>query len=945
VLLELAVGGLSKALIERLESDGVGRVIDKRRDATALTTALRAAALATDREHPGVFSRYDVNAGFFEHEGADEIAKILLPGVGPDPRNLAWACACSLGGHAGAALSNPLVVPFATFLGSLTAELGHHDAFRVRLAEVAATRTARATTADERDFVAWLVDRFSHVETAGIGTAKHVQLELADVFVAPRAVRERSPGLKWTTRAERHLAGLAERLRSGEISPEDYEAELDRLGAQSEVASEPAPAPVLEVLRDTDQVVVLGDPGTGKTTLLQYLTLRHALALRDGGPSVASTELGRARLPVYVRAGDFARHRDRDKGLGAYLATFMRERLECPLPAAQLQDLIATHLQNGRCLVLIDGLDEGGGAAERAGVVASISSFTIAQLPRGNRIVCTSRISGYAAAPLAATFTGVRLLEMDDPAIERFLHGYVPAIERREAPEKTAALVERDAQRTIRDLLDAFEHSPGVRRLAANPLLLTALLLVHRTMGNLPERRVDAYKAVVDALGHTWRAKQGVPDSELPDERRLTQWLTLLAEWMHAERPQGSATLRDLLRILGPSWAKLQRQPWDESVLDETDPASTEAGSGILDFVNQVEQHCGLLVERAPGRWGFPHLTFEEFYAGRALAFGRVQDRPAKIRQHLHDARYDEPILLALGLVGRDYAEDIEELFQTTLLADNDGAKLLQLEPSPLEDLLGRDFRFALRALADDIPTAPHLADDLLGRAIDEALTATGRAQFHLYRGELLSRIGSLKSVAYGSRLLELLLRRINGQPLTDEATTSRFVELVKNCAPHPEISERLVEIITSSENYSAAVSAAGVLAGQGELAAGVVERLVEIIASSESDSVAVSAAGVLAGQELAAGVVERLVEIIASSESDYVAVSAAGVLAGQGELAAGVVERLVEIIASSENYSEVDGAARVLAGQGELAAGVVERLVDLALAGSSFAYGALWRS
>jgi hypothetical protein len=207
----------------------------------------------------------------------------------------------------------------------------------------------------------------------------------------------------------------------------------------------------------------------------------------------------------------------------------------------------------------------------------------------------------------------------------------------------------------------AFAKSLGVRRLAANPSLLTAVLLVDRTHGNLPERRVDAYKAVTDALGRTWRANQGVPEAELPDERRLTQWLTRLADWMHDCRPEGSAKLGDLLGVLGPLWAKLQRQDWDESALDAADPAGTDVGRGILEFVEQVEQHAGLLVERAPRRWGFPHLTFEEFYAGRALVFeGRTSTRAAQIRQRLHDPRYDEPILLALGLIGRDYPEEIE---------------------------------------------------------------------------------------------------------------------------------------------------------------------------------------------------------------------------------------------------------------------------------------------
>lgn len=140
----------------------------------------------------------------------------------------------------------------------------------------------------------------------------------------------------------------------------------------------------------------------------------------------------------------------------------------------------------------------------------------------------------------------------------------------------------------------------------------------------------------------------------------------------------------------------------------------------IVAFVDEIERDSGLLVERAPQRWGFAHLTFEEFYAGRALAFeGRATTRARTIRERLHDPRYDEPIRLALGLIGRDQPEELDAVFRAAVLADGEDADRLQLEPSALEDLLGRDSRFALHALADEIPLRPQLTDALIGRGIE----------------------------------------------------------------------------------------------------------------------------------------------------------------------------------------------------------------------------------
>ena len=930
-----AAAALAKAVIAKLGTEMAGKVVANRQDHAALERAIDEAWRATAERHGTVLARYDVSTTFLVCEGADEIARIFLAGRGSNARQLAHAHMQSLGGAPTALECDPLVEPFQTFLDALTERLSRHARFRKRLHEVASTRSGRADGLDEREYLEWLVSHLEFLQTAGIGTTHHLQLALRDVFVEPQALREQHAGMKWSTRADEQRALLDERRRVGEIVGEEYEALLDRMGLANADQASPRrePVAVSELIREAHRVVLLGDPGTGKTTLLRYLALRHAQATLDGS-SMVSAELGRSRLPLYIRAGDFARSRHRDAGIRAFIVPFLCEQLECPVELGPLEELVISALRAGRCLVLIDGLDEVTTAQDRASVVASITNFVGAHQPRGNRFVCTSRISGYAAAPLPPEFAAARLLEMDDAAIKQFLGLYVPALERAEAASKSSVIAQRDAARTVEELIVAFAKSPGVRRLAANPLLLTALLLVHRTHGALPVRRVDAYKAVTDALGHTWRVKQGVPEAELPDERRLTLWLTRLADWMHANRPEGSATVRDLLEQWGPLWAKLQREPWDPSVLDAADPAASDAGLEILAFVDQVERHSGLLVERAPRRWGFPHLTFEEFYAGRALAYeGRASDRAAQIRRRLHDARYDEPILLALGLIGREQPEELEAIFEASVLAEGEDAERFGLVPSEDEDLLGRDFRFALRALADDIPATPQLIDLLLKRAVTEALDLTGRARFDAYRRSLLERLGALKMLKAGEQIARLLAQHVIDEPSSDEDNRSRLAEVAGHVRSLPAITEALVEIVLNTENLGTATAAADVLGERAELPDGVIERLIEIIANAgngDTDA-AYSAAEVLGGQgELPGSATERLIEIIANAGNGDSAVSAAEVLGAQGELPGSVIQRLIEIIANTKNVGTAFGVAEVLGGQGELSGSVIERLVEI---------------
>jgi hypothetical protein len=111
MILEGLAGQLGKAVISRIGKEVTGKLLERQQNRAALERALKAALRATDQRHREVLGRYDVNVGFFEHEGADEIARVLLPGRGPDARRMARAYVGSLGGGQGALLSDPLVEP------------------------------------------------------------------------------------------------------------------------------------------------------------------------------------------------------------------------------------------------------------------------------------------------------------------------------------------------------------------------------------------------------------------------------------------------------------------------------------------------------------------------------------------------------------------------------------------------------------------------------------------------------------------------------------------------------------------------------------------------------------------------------------------------------------------------------------------------------------------
>ena len=191
--------------------------------------------------------------------------------------------------------------------------------------------------------------------------------------------------------------------------------------------------------------------------------------------------------------------------------------------------------------------------------------------------------------------------------------------------------------------MKAVQSSPGVHRLAANPLLLRTLALIHRTGAQLPQKRIELYKLAADTLARTWRMAQGVPESALVNDKYLTRLLGRLAYWLHENKSTGIATEHDVYRELGQEWARIKGLDWDED--------NPDIEYEVKKFIQAVHEHTGLFVERAPKRYGFMHLTFEEYYAARHLV-ARSRERAGLIREHLHKPRWEEPILLALGFVG-----------------------------------------------------------------------------------------------------------------------------------------------------------------------------------------------------------------------------------------------------------------------------------------------------
>ncbi|MEQ9483578.1 tetratricopeptide repeat protein [Coleofasciculus sp. F4-SAH-05] len=315
---------------------------------------------------------------------------------------------------------------------------------------------------------------------------------------------------------------------------------------------------------------------------------------------------------------------------------------ECRDAPWRVSTLLCEKMRQGECLVLLDGLDEVFNQTSRQQIVKQIEAF-VTDYPDNNYVI-TSRIAGYQDVKLGSRFTQFTITQMEFEQVERFLRRWCLAIEKAQKPDETEEIWRREAEKEAEELLEAIQGNEGVKRLTGNPLLLTILALIHRNGSRLPNRRVELYALAVKTLIEDWQLSKNLPDAPqvVLRESEVIELLAPLAYWMHEEKPSGLITQAEAEAQLGEKLAEL----------NDEDAEADSVKKAVQEFLRRVRETTGLFVERAPNVYGFMHLTFEEYFAARYIADNDVSEILEIIQKHQDDARWQEPILLALGYLG-----------------------------------------------------------------------------------------------------------------------------------------------------------------------------------------------------------------------------------------------------------------------------------------------------
>ncbi|MBE1491917.1 HEAT repeat domain-containing protein [Plantactinospora soyae] len=424
-------------------------------------------------------------------------------------------------------------------------------------------------------------------------TEDYVRIQLMSVFVE-QWVREDPPP------AELPREWLRRIQSQGHIGTEDVPEEVDPqelVHLHESYRAKPLQR-LFDVLGAPDQraIVLLGDPGSGKSTAARYV----ALSLTRG-PTDDRLAMLSGHLPLLIE-------------LSAYVAAFTERR--CVNVVDYLDHRAATdglgiersalhrHLSTGGLAVVIfDGLDEVFDRRQREEVSRQIADFAVGH-PQV-RIVVTSRTTDYGRRILGDVgFTHFTLQDLDEDQTSEFLSSWY----RLAIPDQAEV-----AHSARTRLLDALRRSDALQELAGNPLLLTVLAIVGRRHA-LPRERWKLYDHAATVLVQHWDVFRHLggqsPLADFIDSEDKKELLRRLAYRMQADE-----------RGLTANYVSAQTLStvFEQYLVERYDRDPVDARRIALQLTSEFRERTFTLSRYGPRIYGFVHRAFLEFFSAEAI--------------------------------------------------------------------------------------------------------------------------------------------------------------------------------------------------------------------------------------------------------------------------------------------------------------------------------------
>jgi len=354
------------------------------------------------------------------------------------------------------------------------------------------------------------------------------------------------------------------------------------------------------------RLLILGEPGAGKTTSLKKLAAEYA-QWRGEGKQPGLNEPEDFNLPIFVDLSAYPTVADKQHGLLRLITSSVRG----------VHDVdVRKRLAAGGCLLLFDGLNEVGEAFDE--VVQQIRHLVNHEIPH-NRFMVTCR-PGIYRDELRNEFSTFQLERLTSFNASKVLEIEIGA-------EKAQAAWKG---------LDEY-----TRDLCRNPLMLTLLADELRVSDTPPQNRAQLFDRFVDRYLSEWARVKGAGAVRVEKEI-----LSALAWRLGTNRTLLSAD--EAAAAMSSRLAELQSK--------KEAPADLNVSELNREFLNH-----GLLRESA-GQTGFFHQAIQEYFFAREVALHQPMEI---VLQHVGDPDWSEVLVFVCGLI-----EDATEVVRDVMKFD-----------------------------------------------------------------------------------------------------------------------------------------------------------------------------------------------------------------------------------------------------------------------------------
>ena len=443
---------------------------------------------------------------------------------------------------------------------------------------------------------------------------------------------------------------------------------------------------ITDILKSDRYIIVLGDPASGKSTFVRFVTRNLATNLLNSVQTIGSEPTWLSRIPVLIHLALFAKECAEKESLS--ILDYIENRENERIPEAG--KMLKAEIMKGNCLLLFDGLDEVFTFESRHRVVHCVKSFIEqfalspsfispfdswrasierclnCELPsetNGNQVIMTSRFIGYDATSLM----GHSISHYIIPPLEaeeqfKFIDHWYSHVHESVNKILLSYNVSGFTNTNTSGVVYAEELKNNIKRnatlfaLASNLILLSMICAwQYRSMRKpVPILRIDLYQEYVAS---TLRSRRLLNKGTMSED--IMHWiLEDVAAYMHKEESSGVIDRFVLKRVCVHSLKAFYKN-YEKFHAGKLQNLELE----VDEFIRLIDQNSELLVARGQQIYGFIQMTFQEYFAClRLVRNGTDETNIQKILEtllaHIRKPRFLLPVLLGLEWLSCNWAPE-----------------------------------------------------------------------------------------------------------------------------------------------------------------------------------------------------------------------------------------------------------------------------------------------